>query len=696
MSSAEDTLVLPRRPALLTALARFICSPRFAVYLCCSLIVVLTSYELGKDMAWDTLDYHFYAGFSALHHRFGQDYFPAGPQSYLNPYVYVPFYLLATSGLTAPQVALILAAVQSVILWLAYELALAVAPPSTPRRRLALALCAVALAYGEPVLLNELGSSFADITTAELVVGGWLLLVLAIRRPAVLRLACAGLLLGCATALKLTNAIHAVSAGVLVLFVPGGWWRRARDAALFCAAGAVGFAVVAAPWAVGLERHFGNPFFPLLNGIFRSPEFTTARIIDYRFIPISLGAALWRPFAMIAPDAMVHVEWASPDLRYALLLLAMVAASTSWVWRQMRRKAASGADLTHDDAARARVALGLAFLVDWSLWLTASGNSRYFIPMACVAAVLAIALLFRLCAGRPKLLNYLLLAVFGVQFLQLHMGTEYPSRTGWRDEPWFQVSVPRALATEPALYFNIGIESDSFIAPYLAPGSGLINLEGDYTLGPRGAGGRRIESLIRRYSPHLRVLVRDIRRGESHEAGFPYAVKVKLNDALDPFGLQLDTGQCAGIVVRGITSPIMTVYSGSVPPKVSPTDADIGHFISCAVVPQTTRDPAIAAGEGPANVVLDRLEDACPALFQPRRQVSYLLGDEAHGYIWARQYVNTDMSAWVAGGWVHFQRLNDGGKEGYAGTVTAWEKAPPPVTCGRGPDGYFLRVIRPH
>jgi hypothetical protein len=109
-------------------------------------------------------------------------------------------------------------------------------------------------------------------------------------------------------------------------------------------------------------------------------------------------------------------------------------------------------------------------------------------------------------------------------------------------------------------------------------------------------------------------------------------------------------------------------------------------------VPATTRDPALTAGDGPANAALDHLEDSCPALFQPRRPASYLLGDKARGYIWARQYGNTDMAAWVTRGWVHFQRIT-GGKEGYAGPESAWEKAPLRTICGRGgPDGYFLRV----
>src|SRR5581483_1036054 len=175
----------------------------------------------------------------------------------------------------------------------------------------------------------------------------------------------------------------------------------------------------------------------------------------------------------------------------------------AWVWKRFREKGVAARDRSGDGETRALVALGIAFLVDWSLWLTASGNSRYFIPMGCVAAVLAIALVFRLCAKRHKLRNYLLVVIFGVQFFQLHFGGQYPWRVAWTDGPWFQVSMPQNLTTEPGLYFSIGIQSNSFLAPYLAPGSGFVNLEGDYTLGPEGANGRTIKSMMRRYWPNI-------------------------------------------------------------------------------------------------------------------------------------------------------------------------------------------------
>src|SRR6185312_12870362 len=123
MSVAENTVSTKLRGPSSRGreLQRAIVSPRFLVYASCTLVAAFASWLLGKDMQWDTLHYHLYAGFSALHDRFGRDYFAAGEQSYLNPYIYVPFYLLATSGLPALTVATVLAVIQSAILWLSYE-----------------------------------------------------------------------------------------------------------------------------------------------------------------------------------------------------------------------------------------------------------------------------------------------------------------------------------------------------------------------------------------------------------------------------------------------------------------------------------------------------------------------------------------------------------------------------------------------
>ncbi len=49
---------------------------RWQVYFACIALALACNYLLGKDMAWDTLNYHLYLGFSALNDRFSHDYLP--------------------------------------------------------------------------------------------------------------------------------------------------------------------------------------------------------------------------------------------------------------------------------------------------------------------------------------------------------------------------------------------------------------------------------------------------------------------------------------------------------------------------------------------------------------------------------------------------------------------------------------------
>lgn len=687
-------MALPRRRGSLSALLiRALTSARFYVYFFCTALALITTVHLGKEMWWDTLDYHLYAGFSAIHDRFGLDYFPAAWQAYLNPYVYAPFYLLATSGMTALEVALVLGAVQSGILWLTYEMAVTLGPRERPAARLAMAACAVAFAFANPVLVSEMGSSFADITTAEVVLAGWLLLLLAVKAPGAMRLVCAALLLGAATALKLTNAVHAVAAAPMVLFLPGTWRVKLRYCAIFALAAAAGFAVVTAPWSIRLEEHFGNPFFPLLNGIFRSPYFTTAPLVDDRFTPMSFGAALALPFTMVIPRSMVHVEWAAPDLRYALLLALGVFALSLGVWRLLRKGRVRGEPARQDPAARALWALGCGFLTDWILWETASANSRYFIPMACVAAVLGMALVFRLLAGHPKARNYLLMSVFAAQFIQLHTNTEWHDVRRWGNDPWFDLTVPVNLTSEPALYFSVGMQSHSFVLPYLAPGSGFINLEGIYTLDASGPNGRRIQALVRTYSPRLRLLLTDSRVDAAREPGVPDVSTV--DDALEPFGLQADVHTCSKIIVHDIKTPLVVIkHLGATARARPPVAPDYNRYLaSCPVVPYRSDTAGLFPGEHAANLALDHLEVACPALFQPRGIATYVRGDKDDGYAYRRYYPNTDVMAWVSHDSVEFEKVFPGGPEHYVGPENAWERQPFPVICRRTGGGDLLKVM---
>jgi len=662
---------------------------RLPVYAACAVLALVINYLLGKEVGGDTVAYHLYTGFSALHDRFAQDYFPAGIYSYLEPYAYVPFYVLATSGLSALQASSLLALLHAAILCLTFELALVVFPSGTSGQRLGMAICAVAMAVVNPILLQQLGTSFADITTGELVLAGWLLLAGAVHAPSAARIIFAAALLGAATALKPTNALHSVAAAVMLVLLPQTVTRRFAYLSTYACTLGVSFAIVAAPWSYRLARAFGNPFFPLLNNVFRSPEFVTGPLRHYRLMPSSVAEALWRPFAMLDPAPMIHEEIAAPDPRYAVLLVLAGVLLVQWLWRRYRPMQRAAANDSRVDT-RVLTALGCAFTVDWIAWLAVSGNSRYFLPISSVAAVLLVGVLFLVVANRAKVGNYLLVAIFATQLVQLSVGADLRWKSAaWNGRPWFDVQVPEKLARERDFYLSVGI--NSFVAPYLPPDAGLMSLTGTYPFGLSGANGAKAAALISKYAPHVRVLwlsTRPYPDAVEHMVGISIVDRV-----LRRFDLRAQTRDCATITVHGL--PPDTELRASTRPGAHNQDrsendsgtADTSYLVSCELIHDATDHSSALNDQREAEIVLDRLEDACPRLFQPRRPPIDNWGDR-----WQRFYLNTELVAYLSHGELRFTDPWRG-DDGDVGRESDWLRAPQRVECGRRGRHYFANAL---
>jgi hypothetical protein len=655
---------------------------RWHVYFASTALALACNYLLGKDMAWDTLNYHLYLGFSALNDRFNHDYFAAGLLAYLNPYAYAPFYAMVYAGLPAVVIGSVFAVAHSIILWLVFELGVSVCPSENGSSRLLWGVCPVALAFMNPILIQQIGTCFADITTAELALGGWLLLAGAVRVPRYSKVIYAGLILGAASGLKLSNALSAVSAFVMLAMLPLGWRGKIRYGLLYGISLGIGFSVVSAPWAYRLAKQFGNPLFPMFNSIFRSPEFITEPMgATYRFIPESIGAALWRPFAMIDPVGMVHEELSAPDLRYAVLVTLVILWSVRWAWRRFGQVplAARAGNNKPNESTRILAALGCGLAVNWILWLYVAGNSRYALTMACVAAVVIAGMLFRLFEPWPKARNYLLAIIFIVQAVQLYMGAEYR----WNGVPWggkwFDVSVPDKLKTEPNLYLTLGTQTNSFLVPFLAMGSGFINVSGSYTLDPDGANGVRVRELIQRFEPNLRVVFVTKKPYENPQRGS------LLQSVLQWYGLRPDLSDCATITVHGLPPAIEIRYQGSLPSE--PQNRETTYVEACRAVPDTA-DQSLKARQRAVDLVFDHLEDACPKLFQPRGLRSVRYGD-----FWRRGYGATDIVASIGYGRVKFSDEMRPQGPIDLGSESDWAKAPLRLECGKRDGVYFARVL---
>jgi hypothetical protein len=292
---------------------------------------------LGKDTSWDFRNYHWYAPYALLNHRMGFDVAVAHQASYYNPYLDVPFYLLATH--THAWIALgVLGAAQgaSVIPLYLIGRSLLKLPLKPSDLKIAAGVLALLGQVGA-LTITEFGTTYYDNVMAVFVLSGLCILVVcrsALRegppgRAAALAGA-AGLVTGMAMGLKLPEMPYCVGFAAALLAVGG----RPRQVAVCLAAGGIagviGFAVFSGPWMLYMWHLTGNPVFPYFNEYWKSPLALAAPYRDLRFVPTHFWQQILFPF-LFTFDWHVANDLGFQDIRAALVYLFVPTAVAVWL-----------------------------------------------------------------------------------------------------------------------------------------------------------------------------------------------------------------------------------------------------------------------------------------------------------------------------------------------------------------------------
>jgi hypothetical protein len=333
---------------------------------------------LGQDRNWDLLNYHLYNPHAWLHGRLLLDIAPAQMQSWHNPLLDVPLYLITRAGWSGFLVGLWLTLPSMVALYLLLRIhaLLSMHPPN----HLRVATLAV-FTMGGVGFFAVVGTCLNDAFVAAGVLGSLYLLLR--EDPDADRSGAwclAGALAGATTGLKLTAAVYCLGLAGAALAWPS-WRQLPRRLVALLLGGIAGFALTYGYWGTLLFHLHGNPFFPYLNQIFHSPDAQVAAIGDARFLPPSLIDALLIPFRLLETGQ----RYSEMRLRDPRLLLGIVA----WALLQWRARR----DTNHRDTGRiARLqALAGFFLIAFLAWSLQSGVYRYAIPLemlGCLGFVL--------------------------------------------------------------------------------------------------------------------------------------------------------------------------------------------------------------------------------------------------------------------------------------------------------------------
>jgi 4-amino-4-deoxy-L-arabinose transferase-like glycosyltransferase len=459
------------------ALARLYTAWRFRLLL--ALVCVgagFLSVMLGPDNYWDLRYYHLYAPWAYLHGRYLYDIGPAQEQGFLNPTADFLLYGLISSPLNDfPRVvAFIMGAVHGINAALLLAITCRVIRPPDAVERPTLRAAAWLMGVSGAGFVGLLGTSTNDLTSALFVLGS-LLSLLKVAEGAGGRatwpgFAAAGLWAGLGLGLKYTVAFVVPGLGVVALFAA---LRKRTPTGLivFGLAGVSGFLVFAGHHLLTLWNAFGNPFFPYLNQIFRSPYFEPTAIWDPRFIPDSFWKLMAFPFYWAKTNTYLVSEPTFRDWRaaiaYVALVIGVLALAAGWL-RQARRP---------QDVLAQTPGLGLVFtfvVVSYFSWALEFGYYRYAIPLEMLTGIVAIGALIWLFDDRRLRIGgaVAVLAIALTTTVYLDWG-----RRPYTDK-YVEVHVPALpprsivlIATwDPAAYF----------IPYAEPSAQYLGIENNY------------------------------------------------------------------------------------------------------------------------------------------------------------------------------------------------------------------------
>jgi hypothetical protein len=484
---------------------------------------------LGTDNNWDLLYYHLYAPYAYLHDRYLYDIGPAQFQGYFNPVADLLFYGLVSSALndTPRVISFVMGAVHGINAVLVAAIAWHVLRPPQTTQRIILVAAAVLIGISGAGFVSLLGTTTNDLFNSIFVLGALLALlrtaVQSDRQPLWRGFATAGMLAGAGVGLKYTAACFIP--GLLLVALIVCLQRRSIAAPLaFGIAAAAAFVAIAGHHMLVLWSHFGNPFFPNLNEIFRSPYYEPYSIRDARFVAHDVWQLIGYPFYWAKTNKYVVAELSFGDWRGAVAYTVTVVALLSLLLRFFRR--ASGVPCATRGLGLVIVFAAISLLC----WGIGFGIYRYVVTLEMLTGVLTVgALTWIFAGGRLRIATALAaLALVGATTVYLDWGR------GEYGDKYVDIRVP---PLPPRSIVLIATQQPvSFFIPFADPGTQFIGIENNYlTLSQTNLLATEVKRLTREPNRPKFVL------------NFGAFDGAKLNAVLDRLGTRLAAAPCLPI-----------------------------------------------------------------------------------------------------------------------------------------------------
>ncbi len=446
--------------------------PRLAEITAVALISIVSciifAMNFGQDINWDLLNYHYYSGYSFLNNRLGVDVAPSQQQTWLNPLPSLLGYVLIT--FTPPRFA---AASLAGISSLAVILVFVIARLSLKSERqenqffsIAIAVLVSVAAFLSPMFMSELGTTFNDSFGASVILAALATLFAGSfsRKSYFL----AGLFLGVALALKLTNAFYVIAWVVAVMVV-----ERQRSLSPLFVSG-FGAALTYLPfggiWNIYLYLTYGNPLFPYYNQIFKSDFYKHIMISDDRFKAKNFAQALdyFRQWP-IGGHPTSEVVFSDVRFTFIFLLIPLIFLIFLYLWISGKRKCVSVFN------SKTCVFILTFCLVAFVFWLHMFGIQRYAVALEMLSPLVIVIMLSFILQDKRILFAAAFAAVLfiGASVVKANWG-----RLSFTQD-WFGVEVPTELRGEGVLFVMLSDAPMAYVIPFLPASDVFVRIEGN-------------------------------------------------------------------------------------------------------------------------------------------------------------------------------------------------------------------------
>lgn len=285
--------------------------------------------SLGQDKSIELQLYHYFNVHSFLTHRMSQDIVPCGIQSYFNPILDIPYYLLSKYLNNYPRIFVFLQGFWGgILMFLIYKITDFIFKKPGIEKTFFI-LFSIIVGTSGWVYILELGTCLDDLQVSIFSLLTLYILLKTIFKPASKKrtslIFLAGLSLGIGVGLKLTICIFATAFLLTLLFLYKKISSPIKTIFYFLLGCSIGFLIIDGHWLYTVYSQFKNPVFPFLNNFFKSEYTMTSNYIDSRFRPQTLFEWLFF-YPLLCPCSNKSIADLQPfiDHRYILSFISVI------------------------------------------------------------------------------------------------------------------------------------------------------------------------------------------------------------------------------------------------------------------------------------------------------------------------------------------------------------------------------------